>query len=433
MGRGSGFSSSAAATALSQREGHFIADGPNSAVFQVGGRSFLRPETKAEVELPALRVAGQRAYPAPLPEDRKELVAALWKYLVKDGKVLKSDEFRRLLREEDDISLSDGELRRELVEMEWQLMLPIISRSGSDGGFCIPRSRQEANGYADSLTGRADQMMQAAIGMAGKAGDWLKTRKSCCPYHANLTEALVHHLSDEAYTTSQDLLGKLDCEDFTTSDWSERGQGAQLTDSTLRDIVHHLRCHGVPIAGTSEGYRLETTFEGLKQATHSLKDRADETRHSADQLRAAAAWVWPDSDEERNIRQRYSKKLLEKSHSKRYLKAQASQQKQAQANKEKGRNKRQADKELNQDMAKLRMNGLEDSYQLLYWSYDNGSYKQLTTQQRGIVEEYRAARQYVSQGKLPRPKERATLNYAWFPQARPPKRRGDGGSVEVPF
>jgi hypothetical protein len=203
----------------------------------------------------------------------------LWNYLVRHHSVASVEQLITYLKDQGvtaqgiigqrakDRELSDTETRELISEMTFRLRIPIVEGKERDvnyrdRGFKLARSATEVNQYAASLQGRIDKMIGAFAGMKATLENeyWFghdsKPQPDIHPYSAEQIGEVLNLLANE--TKNRDLCQRL-MENIHPEDVSKPIQSEQ----ELRKLINTLRREGIPIEGSSRGYRLSQSREEL--------------------------------------------------------------------------------------------------------------------------------------------------------------------------
>jgi hypothetical protein len=205
----------------------------------------------------------------------------LWNYLIRHYSVASAQQLITYLKDEGvtaqgvvgrnarERELTDSEIRELISEMTFRLRIPIVNASEKEPqfrerGFKLARSAVEVNQYATSLDGRIDRMVSAFSGLkATLDGDyWFgqnqKPQPAIPPYSAVQIEKLIEMLGNE-------VPNQAICERLQSEIHDEDIDKSIRTEQELRNLISCLRRKGVPIEGSSRGYRISHSRGELEQ------------------------------------------------------------------------------------------------------------------------------------------------------------------------
>lgn len=404
------------------------------------------PANAAE-HVPARAGANARIYALPLPAERRRAWAHLFHRLVVDGQIATAERLREALFSDGvttaDLAatsgsrgskISDPEIRSEIREFTYRMLVPVVYHAGGsegDRGYGMASSRVQVDQEVRQLLARADSIEEAADGVARsrplpEAGEY----EGCCHAHRVLSRSILKRLlrgthSDAGATTSAELEEWLAAEAFSTADWTARGSGRVIRGATVREIIHHLRLEGAPILGDYRGYSIAVDDSEVERGAQHLRERASAIRERAAALNAAGALWWPRTEEEMRFRDQFlaGGAICARGASPQWARNQAARERSREAAAARRAQARQVKLDDHKAWAQKRMASIEREgagYRNIHWRATNG--QAIEPWEREMMEEYQAARRFVSRGELP------TRPYAWAPAARRQgrtRRRGD--------
>jgi hypothetical protein len=279
---------------------------------------------------------GTRVLTRRVPASRAALYGHLFRHLYVEEQTITQPELAGALTKEDGLTshdigrglgnsegspLDDEDLRLELPEMAHRLGLPYVysgGRADTAKGLRRPRDRAEVRANATSLRGRAERLEARAA--ATRNGElWLRSNRDV-PAHRDVTagkrrvlEVLVQELADADHAlTDPDLALRFAQARVSMDDWADRGRvdeetgepilGRPITDADLRRVIGFAtRAIELPVASGQRGYWWPKVSE-LDETAAVSESRAASIRWHAHAIESAAAFIWPETAEERAVR-----------------------------------------------------------------------------------------------------------------------------------
>lgn len=249
-----------------------------------------QPQSPALSEMSAFgtisKVDNQPIYPvilqaADISWQKRIAFGKLWNYLIRHYSVASAQQLITYLKDQGitaqgvigsnarERELTNSEIRELISEMTFRLRVPIINASENDPqfrkrGFKLARSAAEVNQYAVSLDGRIERMVSAFTGLKTTLdsdywfGQEQKPQPAIPPYSSVQIEKVIDLLGNEVpnQTLCERLQSELHDDDIDKS---------IRTEQELRNLISSLRREGVPIEGSSRGYRLSQSRSELEQ------------------------------------------------------------------------------------------------------------------------------------------------------------------------